>query len=115
MPYDDVNGLVDGSVTFDGYDDMMSQLDGISLGMDSFQTDNQSLADSVDSLHADNELQNSKLDAMNASLNQYLPYMENMGNMQVVMDSGALVGELQGPMDRELGRRQVQSVRSGRA
>ncbi len=34
-----------------------------------------------------------------------------MSNMQMVLDSGALIGELSGPMDDALGRR---AVRRGR-
>ena len=44
-------------------------------------------------------------------LQSILSYMPQMANMQVVMDTGATVGALVAPMDKELGRR---AARSGR-
>ena len=110
-----VNGAFStGTFTFDGYDSMMGELNNLSLGMDNFHQDNQYLADAVDGLHTDNEEQNEKIDDMNGMLAQYLPYLRTVGNQKIVLDSGVLVGELEGPLDEALAERQAMSVRSGR-
>lgn len=112
-----VDGLfADSTFTFAGYD-MMGELNNLSLGMDNYHTDNQSLQLAVDDLHKDNETQNGKLDSMGESLDEYLPYLKDLSkfkDMQVVMDSGELVGAIKDPLNNELGLDTKRSIRSGK-
>lgn len=60
------------------------------------------------------EQTDSKLDNISEIMSTYLPFLQKFEELQVVMDSGALVGELAPKIDTELGRRQNMSKREGR-
>lgn len=119
---DETLGSVDGmfadsTFTFAGYDDMMGELNNLSLGMENYHTDNQNLQLAVDDLHKDNETQNGKLDSMSESMDEYLPYLKDLSkfkDMKVVMDSGELVGVIKEPLNNELGLDTKRSIRSGK-
>jgi hypothetical protein len=58
--------------------------------------------------NTDNQNQNQDIvDAIGELRNDFNAMSEKLDNMQVVMDSGALVGAIAGPMDTALGRRQI--------
>ena len=63
-------------------------VEGISIDMAEFDADNRNIVEALRILHEDME-----------------DLQEEMSEMQIVLDTGALVGEMAGPMDDELGRR----------
>lgn len=57
------------------------------------------------------EIMNNKLDSMIAVLEQYLPYLPDITNMQVVFDDGAAVGRMAPKMNVAMNRIRMQGAR----
>ena len=51
------------------------------------------------------------LGSLVALLNQYLPYLPQLANMQLVTDTGVLVGELAAPMNQALGKISIREAK----
>lgn len=66
----------------------------------------------VESVNTSQNNNASIVDAMTSMKDEMASMLERLGNLQVVMDNGALVGQLSAPMDRALGNRATQARRS---
>ena len=83
---DQIGRIVSGqSVRLGGYADLV---EGVSVDMGEFSADNRNIVEALRTLHEDMET-----------------LQEEVGAMQIVLDTGALVGEMTAPLDRELCRR----------